>query len=274
MLEDFIKSTVEAGHEKLGSYEFASSALRPVKLKSAAPAAAAAGVAGEPPEGDDELQVHFRLNATGNVWYATTTKADLLEEETKELFNSVLVLYAAMTKVMAGANKSLFDFDEWSKMIRTSGFFIEVGKVQKIMSIGSATVSIDTQILSQLLQGIAKAPSALEIGKEILSALKGEYSGKAKKEEAKIGHLLFICEEIMGASSVSVRLFFADSKQMELMTKSPCHKSESQSYEQEQRIDTFRFVSPEQISKYAKKFKDNDPDYMALVKKLQESLAS
>lgn len=78
----------------------------------------------------------------------------------------------------------------------------------------------------------------------------------------------------MGAAAVSVRLFFADSKQMELMTKSPCHKSATESYEQEQRIDTFRFVSPEQIAKYAKKFKADDPDYPELVKKLKSSLAS
>lgn len=270
MFKDFIKSSVEAGHENLRSYKFASNALNPVIHNNAVTAVVAAAA----PEGDDELKVHFRLNATGNVWYATTTKANSLGEDTKELFNSVLVLYAAMTKAMAEANKSLFDFDEWSKMIRKSGFFIEVGKVQKHLSIGSATISVDTQILSQLLQGIDKAPSAMQIGKDILSALNGEYSGKSKKEDAKMGHLLFICEEIMGASSVSVRLFFADSKQMEVMTKSPCHKSTSESYEQEQRIDTFRFVSPEQISKYAKKFKVDDPDYLALVQKLRESLAN
>ena len=66
--------------------------------------------------------------------------------------------------------------------------------------------------------------------------------------------------------------FFADSKQMELMTKSPCHKSSTSTYEQEQRIDTFRFVSPEQIAKYAKDFKSDDPAYLELIKKLRESL--
>lgn len=279
MSKNFIDSSVEAGQVRIGSYDFASAELLPVAKKAAAAnetetmVQKGAVALAEEPDGDDELKVHFRLNATGNVWYATTTKADSLNESTRDLFDSVQVLFAAMTKAMAEANKNLFDFDDWSKLIRKSGFFIEAGKIQKTISIKATTVTVDTQVLQQLLPGVQKAPSAMAIGKDILSAINGEYGGRQQKATAKMAHLLFICEEIMGASSVSVRLFYADSKQMELMTKSPCHKSSTTSYEQDQRIDTFRFVSPEQIARYAKKFKDEDQDYLDLVKRLKDALA-
>lgn len=269
MRENFIETAINAGYSTLEEYEAASKNLRPKRQLRAVAFSEESVESG----GDGELRVNFRLNATGNIWYSTTSKDESLSTETKALFNSVSVLFSAMTKVMAEANKSLFDFDDWSKLIRKSGYFIEAGKVQKHISIQATTVSVDTQILSQLLPGIDKAPSAMQIGKDILSALNGEYGGMQKKEDAKMAHLLFICEEILGDASVSIRLFFADSKQMELMTKSPCHKSSTESYEQEQRIDTFRFVSPEQISKYAKDFEKDDPAYLELIKKLKDSLA-
>lgn len=272
MSENFIESSIDAGYSTLEEYEVASKSSRP-KRQLNADAFSTAVAFSEEPEGDGELRVNYRLNATGNIWYSTTSKAESLSDETKALFNSVSVLLAAMTKAMAQANKSLFDFDDWSKLIRKSGYFIESGKVQKHISIEATTVTVDTQILSQLLPGIDKAPSAMQIGKDILSALNGEYGGMQKKDDAKMAHLLFICEEILGEASVSIRLFFADSKQMELMTKSPCHKSSTESYEQEQRIDTFLFVSPEQISKYAKDFENDDPAYVALIQKLTDSLA-
>ncbi|QBR04063.1 hypothetical protein [Paraburkholderia pallida] len=193
MFEYFVKSPIDAGHEKLDAYEISSNELSAVIIKRIKNATSAE-VANDAPEGDDELVVKCRLNVTGNVWYGITTKDESRQEDTKVLFNGVLVLCAAMKKAMTDENKSLVEFDEWRKMIRKSGFFIEVSKVQKRMSIKSIAVSVDTQILSQLLPGVDKSPSAMRIGKDILSALNGECRSKSNKEEAKMAHLLFVCE--------------------------------------------------------------------------------
>lgn len=37
----------------------------------------------------------------------------------------------------------------------------------------------------------------MEIAKGVLSAVNGEFQASERAEEAKIGHLLFICEELL-----------------------------------------------------------------------------
>ncbi|MFQ8718650.1 MAG: Zygote formation protein zyg1, partial [Enterobacter hormaechei] len=107
--------------------------------------------------------------------------------------------------------KSLFDYDTWRSVIGKSGFFVEVQKTRNMMTIKNSGVTVNTQIVQQLLPGLTSG-SAMEIAKGVLSAVNGEFQASERAEEAKIGHLLFICEELFGAPSVTVRVFFASKK--------------------------------------------------------------
>ena len=205
------------------------------------------------------------MNQTGNIFYSTTS--DVLQVETKKLFDSVTVLFAAMTKALREKNKDLFDYASWSNIITKSGYFVEVQKFERTLTIESNSLAINTQIIQQLLPGLTSGNS-LEIAKNVLNAINGEYKSSKMNDASKLGHILFICEELFGAPSITVRLFFITKKSHEKITSSPCHKTISQSFEQMQEANTFLFVSPDTIAEFAGKFGDTPEAYNNLIKKL------
>ncbi len=258
---------VDAGSENLNNYNFVSEELNKslkgsLKMARLSPAAVAES---NKTDGDSEKSVQFRLNQTGNIFYSTSSPE--LQDETKKLFDSVTVLFAAMTKALNNKGKDLFDYDAWSKLIAGSGYFIEVSKYEKNLTIESNSVTIDTQIVQELIPGLTSG-SSLEIAKSVLNALNGEYQTKKSDSSAKIGHLLFICEELFGAPSVTVRLFFASSATHTQIFSSPCVKTSSTSFEQLQEANTFLFVSPDTIAQFAGKFGDAPEAYNSLIDKL------
>lgn len=214
-----------------------------------------------------EVPVHFIMNQTGNIYYACTSEQ--LMERSKDLFDSVTVLFAAMTRALSLQNKTLFDYAAWSNLIRSTGYFVEVQKFRSMLNIKSGALTVDTQIVQTLLPGLTSGNS-MNIAKGVLSALSGEFSAEGVGEDTQLAHILFICEELFGAPSVTVRLFYASKKTHKTVTQSPCHKSVQVSYEQLQEANTFLFVDPDAIAKFAKKFIDEPEEYRQLIERLKE----
>lgn len=217
-------------------------------------------------DGSGEVPVSFIMNQTGNIYYATTSQQ--MQERTKDLFDSVTVLFAAMTRALGLTGHSLFDYSAWSDLIRKSGFFVEVQKFRSMLAIKSGSLSVDTQIVQNLLPGLTSGNS-MNIAKGVLSSLSGEFSREGVDEDTQIAHILFICEELFGAPSVTVRVFYASKKSHKTVTSSPCHKSVQTSYEQLQEANTFLFVDPDAIARFAKKFSESPEDYANLIEQLK-----
>lgn len=260
--DDSIRTFVDAGKASLNEHSFVSEELNKKRLRTLT---ALEATAEDKPDGDKEKDVQFRLNQTGNIFYSTSSPE--LQGETKKLFDSVTVLFAAMTKALASKNKTIFDYDAWGKIIAKSGYFIEVQKFEKTLSLKSGSLTIDTQVIQQLIPGLTSG-SSLEIAKGVLNALNGEFKKEGADEKTKLAHILFICEELFGAPSITVRLFFASQESHKAMTSSPCHKTTSVSFEQLQEANTFLFVSPDTIAEFAGKFGDSPEEYNKLIEKL------
>jgi hypothetical protein len=215
----------------------------------------------------------FKLNTTGNIFYSVTTPEDKLGEDTKDLFNSVTVLFAAMAKAMADNDKTLFDYDAWNKIISQSKFFVPVEKYEKNIQIEANSLSIDTQVIQQLLPGLTSG-SSMDIAKGVLQAMNGTFEAHKTDENTKFAHLMFICEEIFGAPSVTVRLFYASAQSHVKITSSPCHKTTSKTFTQVQKGDTFLFVEPATIAKFAKTFTEDNEQYDDLIKTFDDCIKS
>lgn len=271
--KDVIDVFVDAGSENIVQHTFVSEKLNEIKVKTLPALAASLMAVSESDSGqssaDSEKDVHFRLNQTGNIFYSTTSPE--LQDATKKLFNSVTVLFGAMTKALAEKNKSLFDYDAWSAMISKSGYFIEVQKFENSLTIESGSLTIDTQIVQQLLPGL-QSGSSMEIAKSVLSALGGEYRSDQMEEKTKLGHLLFICEELFGSPSVTARLFFASKETHKKITSSPCHTTTTVTIHQLQEADTFLFVSPDTIAELAGQFANIPEAYKSLIDKLSSHI--
>jgi hypothetical protein len=252
-----IFNTVDAGSMPVQSYRFTSHELQ-LRQNSLMES-----------NGDIEKDAMFRMNQTGNIFYVSTTPE--LTQKTKDLFDSVTVLFSAMTAALHEAKKSLFDYESWSDVIGGSGFFVEVQKTRNSMTIKNNGVTVNTQIIQQLIPGLTGG-SAMEIVKGVLSAVNGEFQATERDENAKLGHILFICEELFGAPSVTVRLFYASKKSHSVITQSPCHRSVSTTFEQLQESNTFLFISPETIAKYSKVFTEQPEEYKNLIERLKNMI--
>ncbi|MBY5639490.1 hypothetical protein HFO39_32885 [Rhizobium leguminosarum] len=145
--------------------------------------------------------------------------------------------------------------------------FVSEEKFQKTLSLKSGSVTIDTQVIQQLIPGLTSG-SSLEIAKGVLNSLNGELKKEEAVEKTKLAHILFICEELFGAATVTVRLFFASQESHKAMTSTPCHKTTSVSFEQLQEANTFLFVSPRTIAEFAGMFGDFPEEYNKLIEKL------
>jgi hypothetical protein len=226
---------------------------------------------------DLEAIAQFRLNRTGNIYYSGTD--ELLQKETKDLFDSVTVLFSAMTKAMtlnAAKDKqeiTLFDINKWGRLIRGSGFFVEVQKYRKTLEIRSNSISVNTQIINQMIPGITSGAS-MEIAKGVLASIDSTFKSATEEEKEQFGHLLFYCEEIMGTPSVTVRLINITQENMAKRTETNCSKSVSKSYSMDQAADTFLFVSPDVINRFAGDFGNYSEEYDMLVDTLVHVLKS
>lgn len=247
---------VDAGSAPLAKHTFVSPGLEKVRATALSQVRLKAGADGDEKDGDSEADVKFRLNATGNIFTSTTSNDGQVSDEAKALFKSVSVLFSAMTKAMRDANKDLFDYEAWASLIGKSGYFVEMQQFQQTIDIKSSDLSVDTQIVQQLLPGITGG-SSLAIAKSVLSAFSGKFSSSSTDEKSKFAHLLFINEEIMGSATVTVRLFFASKTSHTTITQSPCHQRVTKSFTQEQAANTFLFVDPDTIAQYADKY---DPE--------------
>jgi hypothetical protein len=271
MTKDDVKTLVDAGSMSLNEYTFVSEKLNEQKANYSSAYIVKPSDDDKPDlPGDTEMPVKFRMNVTGNIFYSTTSPA--LDDETKKLFESVTVLFAAMTKAITSKGKDLFNYDVWSEIISKSGYFVEVTKFIKTISIKNSALTIDTQIINQLLPGMITG-SSLDIAKGVLSSINGEFKKDTTNDSAKIGHLLFICEELFGAPSVTVRLFFGTKQSHANITSSPCHKTSSTSFVQNQEANTFLFVSPVSISQLAENLKITDNAYDDLVNTLSSYIS-
>lgn len=262
-----IQTFVDAGTASLSEYTFVSEELNKKRGNQPKLIRAMAVGAEDQESGDSEESVHYRMNQTGNIFYSTTSQS--IQDKTKEMFDSISVLFAAMTAAMAKNDKDLFDYDAWGKLIRGTGYFIEVSKLEKTLTIKNNSISIDTQIIQDLIPGL-KSGNSMEIAKGVLSSISGTYAAGGTHEASKFGHILFICEELFGAPSVTVRLFFGSKDSHSKVTSSPCHSTTSVTIEQKQEADTFLFVSPDTIAKFASTFGDHPQAYTDLIDKLSK----
>jgi len=259
--ESVLNTMVDAGRMFLEQYKFISPELEEKHQ----------GLMALDKADDTEKDALFWMNQTGNMFYVSTSPE--LTIRTKKLFASVAMLFAAMTSAMDQAGKSLFDYEAWLSLVDKSGFFVEVEKTSSMLLIKKSDVAVNIQIIQQLIPGLS-TDSAMAIAKGVLSTIHGELQATERDEEAKVGHLLFICEELYGVPSITIRLFYASQKSHRAVIQAPCHTSATSTFEQLQNAHTFLFASPDTISEYANLFTDQPEEYRNLIEHLKELITA
>lgn len=226
----------------------------------------------------------FAINATGNLFVATTlnggsSEGAAISQEASEAFGQVSVFFAAMTKAMSENNDSLYDIAAIDKVVSRSGLFVKVTESNVQFSSKSWGVTFGSELITALLGfsgGLAAVGSSLmqmlgDIGK------KGQditVSGSGTSTDTKVGTIIFVCEYLLGAVSITPIVLSVDSQQAaKAFQAGPCFKAQSKSYTLNIDKTTYLFVPPAFIpeAKNLNEAMDN-PDFNELVNTLKESL--
>lgn len=224
----------------------------------------------------------FVVNATGNLFVATTLSSpntpEDISEEAKEAFGQVSVFFAAMTKAMSesGAD-SLYDFEALNKLIEGSGLFINMNQ----STIEYESSSWGLEFSNELIQGLFGLSGDLTKIAQSLRSLIGslgkegfKFASKRESTGKKIGTIVFVCEYLMGAVSITPLVFYIEvDKNKKELKVGPCFNSNSDSLTITIEKEVHMFVPPKFIE-YASELNQAmaDPEFNNLVESMKKSI--
>ena len=208
------------------------------------------------PKGNFEIPRFFTFNQTGNIMVSSTDPdGKNMNPSSIAEFNEVAVFFAAMTKAMDSQGADLYDYEAMQQVINGSGLFVHDFEQDFSFKQSTSSTTFNTDMIAALL-GIAVTDGAdLLIAQQVLAGM-GKFAtvGKSKvSSDDKVGHLLFVCEYLMGMPLVSVQYYYTDKTTATSAWKaSACvsHKSYKESIEIHR--DTYLFVPPKAIEEYSK----------------------
>lgn len=225
----------------------------------------------------------FVVNATGNIFIATTLSApetpENISDEAKEAFGQVSVFFAAMTKAMSEAAESLYDYEALNKLIEESGLFVNM--TQSTVKYESSNWGLTFS--NELIQGLLGLSGDLRKIAQSLRSLIGtlgkegfKFSRNKDATNKKIGTIVFVCEYLMGAVSITPLVFYIETeKNKKSLEVGPCFSQHSEKLEVLIEKEVHMFVPPKFI-KHASELNKamNDPEFNDLVESMKKSIAS
>lgn len=202
----------------------------------------------------------FVVNATGNLFVATTlnggdTGNAQISEEAKKAFSQVSVFFAAMTKAMVEVDgeSTLYDYETINKIVSKSAMFVKVTDSAVDFKSKSWGVKFGADLIETLfglsggLGAIAKSLSDMivGIGKEANAI---EISGQNTDDSKRVGTIVFVCEYLLGAVSITPIVLNINAKQAAAAyTVGPCFSANKEADEIQIIKQTYMFVPPEFI---------------------------
>jgi hypothetical protein len=223
------------------------------------------------------LPKNYTFNATGNILVSSTAESLGDDPEAKSLFKKAAVFFAATTAALDKKGKTLYDYDAINAIVSSSGLFVAVHREDRTLDYMDTKVAIDTAIvksaLSAMVPGIGTAAGSIDIAKTVLGHMGDQIQlyAEAKQATKKVGHLLFVVENLMGMPLVSASIFNIDQKQGSIATKSNCHQQSSSLFQFKYHQDIYLFVDPDYIAT-AGDLDAKSPEYQALIDKLASAI--
>lgn len=223
----------------------------------------------------------FVVNATGNLFVATTlnggdAETATISGEAEEAFGQVSVFFAAMTKAMSEADANLYDYNAIDALVSSSGLFVKVTESDVIFKSSQWGLSLGAQLIQTLL-GLSGNLAA--IGKSLMDMIVGmgkasgsiDFSGDTSDKKTRVGTIIFVCEYLLGAISITPIVFSVDAKEADGIWKAgPCLKAERKEHTINILKSVYLFVPPSFI-KHAASLNEamSDPEFNNLVESMK-----
>jgi hypothetical protein len=225
----------------------------------------------------------FAVNATGNLFVASTlnggegSSADLTTEA-KTAFSQVSVFFSAMTKALAESGKSIYDHQAINAVIRQSGMFVQVAELDYKFKTSKWGVDLSAELIKVLMSGFSGNLAAIAKGLVPLISSAGaagfSIASSGSQQKANVATLVFVCEYLLGAVSITPIMIVADMTQMaKTFQAGPCLKFNKEELNYNLKKYQYLFVPPEFMSQ-AVTINDAmaNPDFAELVRNLRSSI--
>lgn len=233
----------------------------------------------------------FVFNETGNIFVASTINGDAaggqgngsISPNALKAFEDVSVFYAAMTKAISTTidpatqkSYSLYNYAALEKVISNSGLFALVTQESVDYESSSWGASLSIGFIEALI-GFATPMSLVSSFSSLIRSMGKEaitMGNQTKHSDAKVGTVVFVCEYLLGAVSISTLLVYADvTENYQAFQLGACFKEHSQNVTWHLNKDTYLFIPPSFI-KEANSMNEAmaNADYLALVETLKGSL--
>ena len=203
----------------------------------------------------------FAINATGNLFVASTLNGGDagLTADAEKAFGQVSVFFAAMTKAIAESknpktkqNYSFYDYDAINQIVSTSGLFIKVGQNDVDFSSNSWGVQFSIELVEAIfgnfsggLEQIGKALFSMITSMGSEGAKQIKISGDSSSLDSKLGTIIFVCEYLLGAVSISPIVVYIDlKKSSHAITVGPCFHADAVSTKLTLHKENYLFVPP------------------------------
>lgn len=226
------------------------------------------------PSKNQEISKYWTFNQTGNIMVSSTVQEEKdLRDEVVTEFQKVSVLYDAISTAIARSNKKfdtkdgkaslgLFDYKALTDIISKCGFFALMHEEDRVFESTQSSVSLDAQIITEIIGAVTGAGPIMDIAKSVISSMGGKakkmtFSNDTKKKSTRIGHMLFICEDIMGMPLINVQVISTSLDQLAWINKTPCSKISHTTVKMDYKMETFMFIDPQYIAKFSHEFKAN-----------------
>jgi hypothetical protein len=230
---------------------------------------------------------YYVFNQTGNIMMSTTDSSSKeIEKSVRDVFAEVAVFFAAMTKAISstpnpsqpGTNYSIYNYAPISSIVSQSGLFVQVSEEDLQYTSSSFGAQFSTELVQAVL-GLATGEGELEFASALIATMGQEALNIQKTYSAtnnSVGNIIFVCEYLLGMPIVSAILISADAQQnAQALTVSPCFQEQSKATSLYMHKETYLFVTPKFVEKYAGDLDaaERDPAYASLVGSLTSLLA-
>jgi len=236
----------------------------------------------------------YCFNATGNIMLVTTDQDTAkIEKQVRDVFNEVSVFFAGMTKAISEIKNpdfknnnlldeyyNLYHYDAIRQIIDRSGLFVQVNQTAVSHNVTSGGATFSKELLQGLL-GLAVGPAgAVELeafANTMISNVSKEglkLGFKSETAHKEVGNIIFVCEYLLGMPLVTAIVLHIDSNKIkEHVEVGPCIKVDFESFNIEMHKDSYMFVLPKYIKKYAPDLMSGefDPTYLKFVSSLKRS---
>ncbi|MEZ4685172.1 MAG: hypothetical protein R3B47_03650 [Bacteroidia bacterium] len=225
-----------------------------------------------------EATKYYIFNETGNIMMASTIDSGTpMSQDTQDVFSEVSVFFAGMSRAITttinpntGKPYSLYNYTALERIISGSGLFVHVTEEDVKYTTKQFGANFSKDLIEALL-GLATGAGAMGFASAMVASIGQEglnISGSSSTSDSKVGNIVFVCEYLLGMPIISAIVVYADAHEHKQQLQiGPCFKESSVQTTWTMHKDTYMFVTPKFIHKYAGDLDSiqTDPQYLEMI---------